>query len=1031
MTGKHTGLITFLLFIVGCLIASPVLSAGTSEVSTSKSHYYTPEPDTKYSDDTEISRLNDSLKSTLKRKDFKGSGILTDRILAIIYKENVSDSILAESYYYIGIYYFYISRFFEAVSYLNQSVSLKEKLHQNDESLINGYYNLGVVYNRIGDVRKHEEYTAKSLDIEKKLYGENSPKLIDNYLSLIVASIQLKEYDQAISLLNIALKIASANPESVSYKELADLYSNYGAVYGRLADYSKAKIYFDKSEQICNEHKLNRDENYINLINNLAVIYGILNHSDKSSQFYEKGISLAKTNNSFSSYNFVNSYAIILAKEGKIRRGEKILKDAISRAEINLGRDSRIYNYVVSYFANYEMEYCHDYSAALNTFNQCMNYLDSNGVDINLKTSVYSGYSLCLANKGDTSAAVDVIQTLLFSQADDFKPEGKFDNPPLSYIKPDKNSLSLLRTKYKILSDIYSKSSDRKVLLAAANTAELIISVLEKIRINISEEESRLILGDRYRSLYLNAIHDFDLLYDQTKNSLYLDKAFEYCEKSKVAGLLTSTRELKAVQVQIPPDIAEYERKLQQYISLYNALIGQENIKDSPDSVRLGELNDHLLENTRLRDSLVLVFEKKYPEYYAIKYDTRTAAIKDIPSMFGRNGNYINYVLSDSLLYILVANREKQHILALHVDSGFFDKIEKFRNLLKMPSPTDNAVKKFKEYQAAGLDLYRLLIRPVKPYLISGKIIISPDNLLSYIPFETLPVSIDTIDKADYRDLRYLMDDYDISYTYSATFTQEMGTRSTSLTNRLLAFAPVYTEPINIQSVLSNRQSMDGTLQDLPYARQEAEFVSSLTGGKLYENSDASETDFKKQAGKYDIIHLAMHTLINDRDPMNSKLIFSLDNDTANDGYLNTYEVYSIPLKAKMVVLSSCNTGNGVMYTGEGILSLARGFIYSGSKSVVMSMWEIEDKSGTDIVELFYKNLKKGYSKSVALKKARLSYLGKADQLRAHPYFWSSLIIYGDNAPLYSARSLVKGFVVAVIAVFIILFFYFRKRRYS
>ena len=69
-----------------------------------------------------------------------------------------------------------------------------------------------------------------------------------------------------------------------------------------------------------------------------------------------------------------------------------------------------------------------------------------------------------------------------------------------------------------------------------------------------------------------------------------------------------------------------------------------------------------------------------------------------------------------------------------------------------------------------------------------------------------------------------------------------------------------------------------------------------------------------------------------------------------------------------MVVLSSCNTGTGLLYSGEGILSLARGFIYSGSQSVVMSMWEIEDKSGTDIVELFYKNIRKGYSKSVALK---------------------------------------------------------------
>ncbi len=123
-------------------------------------------------------------------------------------------------------------------------------------------------------------------------------------------------------------------------------------------------------------------------------------------------------------------------------------------------------------------------------------------------------------------------------------------------------------------------------------------------------------------------------------------------------------------------------------------------------------------------------------------------------------------------------------------------------------------------------------------------------------------------------------------------------------------------------------------------------------------------------AGEYDIIHLAMHTYLNDQNPMNSAMIFSQVSDTPEDGLLYTYEVYGIPLKTRMVVLSSCNTGSGILSTGEGILSLARGFLYSGSQSVVMSMWEIEDKSGTEIIKMFYENLKKGKSKSKALRKS-------------------------------------------------------------
>jgi len=171
----------------------------------------------------------------------------------------------------------------------------------------------------------------------------------------------------------------------------------------------------------------------------------------------------------------------------------------------------------------------------------------------------------------------------------------------------------------------------------------------------------------------------------------------------------------------------------------------------------------------------------------------------------------------------------------------------------------------------------------------------------------------------------------------SLTDSSSIRTLKRLIGNKVIAFAPNYPEPIDVQSVLMNRQAETGILPDLPYARQEAEYVSDITGGKLFLNDEARESVYKAESGKYDIIHLAMHTILNDKDPMNSTLIFSPEIDTIDDRYLKTYEVYGIPLKAKMIVLSSCNTGTGFLYSGEGILSLARGFIYSGSQSVVMS----------------------------------------------------------------------------------------------
>jgi len=164
---------------------------------------------------------------------------------------------------------------------------------------------------------------------------------------------------------------------------------------------------------------------------------------------------------------------------------------------------------------------------------------------------------------------------------------------------------------------------------------------------------------------------------------------------------------------------------------------------------------------------------------------------------------------------------------------------------------------------------------------------------------------------------------------------------------------------------------------------------------------------------------------------MNSAMIFAAVPDTADDGLLRTYEVYGIPMKARMVVLSSCNTGIGTLSSGEGILSLARGFLYSGCRSVVMSMWKVDDRSGTEIVKMFYDELKKGRTKSKALRYARNRYLREADQLKSHPFFWSALVVFGDNSPVFFqwGKLLVAIILVLLSAIVPAVILYFRKRR--
>jgi len=935
---------------------------------------------------------------------------------------------VSEIFYYIGVCHLFAFRNEDAINYLSRSVELKDKLDfSNDELYLKALYNLGVAYNHLGDYSNVKSNLLRYIDLSGNYYGENSSEAASAIATLIGAAILNNDYKNFLIYTDRALGILKV----YKGKDLSNLYSSIGAGYTRMGDYAKARLYFEQAESVIESNQIAQDQNYITLINSMAITYGYLGMDVKEEEYFKKGLDLAVKDNSFLAFNMINTYAITLGNSGNIRKGEMILYDLLERSRRYYGTDSRYYIEVLKNYATYLLNYRNDTKSAIEYFSVCNDYLIRHREDASLRDQVYEGYARALNHSGQNKEALGKIQELLFYGWESPVPEGSFDNPSIDSIRADRRYIRILRSKYEILRDLYTETNDIEILYAAAATSDLIISVIEKIRINISEEESRIVLGDHYRDSYLIAIHDFELCYKKTGDRSCLDKAFEIAEKSKVAGLLAATRELNAIQFHIPQDVAELEKSLQRDIGILNSRISSENDKEKPDKKLLADLNDEILAAIRVRDSLVLTFENDYPGYYALKYNTKAPRMKDIPSIVGMNNNYINYIVSDSMLYIFIVNRRYRELITFRTDSILSKNLKEFRVLLSNPSLVKDAGRAFKDYQQVGNDLYKILIEPVRSYLISRNLLISPDNFLSYLPFETILSDKYTGESILYRKLDYLMNDFNISYAYSATLMKEVVTRDIRGRNKLAAFSPFYGSDINLDSLFSKRRQGRGFLYDLPYARQEAEFVAGISKGSLFLNDKAKESVFKSVADSYNIIHLAMHTFLSDQHPMNSAMIFSQVDDDPEDGLLYTYEVYGVQLNAKMVVLSSCNTGTGILSTGEGILSLARGFLYSGSQSVVMSMWEIEDKSGTEIINRFYRNLKKGNNKSTALRKSRTSYLKNASQLKSHPYFWATLVVYGDNSPVYFPGRDIFIVVMSMMIVLAVYLYYRRKRKYS
>lgn len=958
--------------------------------------------------------------------------MLSDSLKKSLILHSSDTSLQADILYYSGVCQLLASRHRQALPDLQESIRLKKIIGVTDDVYGKALFNAGIACTYLGEYIQVINYMTEYTGLAGLLFRNDGVEMIEALTSMAVASTELLDHENfaAYSLRAIGIT-KSAGTLHYPSETLRTLYTVTGVGYARMGEYAKARIYLENAESENKENNLPPDDNYINLINSLAITYGYLGLSEKATEYLALGIDLAVNNNSDLAFNMLHSHAVELGRSGKTAEGEELLASVVKRAGEVYGTDSRFYLQQLKNYAGYLAFYSPDAGRALREYDRLQEYVSLHSEDLQIISQILTGHSRALYRTGDNEKALRMISKLLSGKSTGDPERFLYDNPPIDSLNPGSISLNILQLKHDILWNMYKAGNTFRFLESAAETAGLIIELIDKIRINLSEEESRIILGDRYRKAYILAIRDYELCFRETGKDYYMGKAFEYAEKSKVAGLLSTTRQLKAIQFHIPEKLAEKENSLQRMIGFYGSRISEENGKEIPDKTLIGSWNEKMLSAVAGRDSLIKTFEKEFPGYYTLKYSTRVPAMKDIPSITGRNTNYINYVISDSILYIFLANRKYHKMITVATDSSFMKKLNDFRILLSEPSLSKSARSKFDRFQNTGYELYMILIAPLEKYFISGNLLISTDNILSYLPFETFLSDKYQGNELLYRKLDYLMNDYNISYAYSAAFMNEnLGRRESGVKN-MVAFAPSYMTGMKYDTLI-RRMVETNFLPDLPFARNEAEYAAHVAKGDVHLHDEATETLYKDKAGDYSIIHLAMHTILDDQNPMNSAMLFSTLRDTANDGMLYTYEVYGIPLRARMVVLSSCNTGSGLLSTGEGILSLSRGFLYSGSQSVVLSLWKVDDKSGTDIVKLFYDNLEKGMKKNLALRKARNKYLKNANQLKSHPYFWSTLVIFGDNSPLFSNMrriTLVSGILLAISGF--VLFFYLRKLKRS
>lgn len=355
--------------------------------------------------------------------------------------------------------------------------------------------------------------------------------------------------------------------------------------------------------------------------------------------------------------------------------------------------------------------------------------------------------------------------------------------------------------------------------------------------------------------------------------------------------------------------------------------------------------------------------------------------LKKVQNELGRNEMVLRYVLADSMVFAyaitkndLVLKRLSVGTEALRasIDDYLFD------------------LKNFKTtYVAKSEELFSVLIKPlsVEKY---EKLTIINDGFLGYLPFETL------IDD----DGTFLLENHQITYSSSLKLWEIQNDTHAHHTNKLAAFSPKYEPSFAAHTTDETVQNLvRAGYYELLGAENEATAIHALFDGTLFLAEEATKNNFVSQVSDFDVIHLAMHAVLDEDDPANSSLIFN-ENEK-----LFLREFYDLNIPAQLAVLSACNTGVGEIKRGEGVQSLSRAFTYAGVKSTVMSLWPAPDQQTSQIMVSFYENLKDGLNKAQALQHAKLAYLKNTDhEPLKHPFFWAGFVLSGNNSPILVSK---------------------------
>ncbi|WP_271728682.1 CHAT domain-containing protein [Aquimarina algiphila] len=960
-----------------------------------------------------VSKYEDALINYKKSLEIK------EKALPEIHKE------LAVTYRNLGILYKNISRYEKALYFQEKSLSINRSVF-GPESLKagNDYNNIGNIYSYLGKPYKAMEYLRKDLEITIKNLGKHHLYTGYSYINIGGIYHDLNQYDESLDCykkaISIFIKEKSFYPLSVAYNNMTNLlrdrgefdnalqyykkglgiafeiyekdhpniaacYWNMGAIFENKQEYEKALINFKKALLIYKETYGENQSDIAVLYNNIGNVYLHKKDFTKALRYYEKALQIVER---------------IFEKDNP----------EIARINIAMG----------NLYLQKEM-----YNNALFYYRKSLDILQNSDEQTLLNLQLLNQIATVYSKQKAYQKAIEYFDKALVANLknDDYHSKEKFFNPDQYY-----NSKSLLKTihgKAKTLQLRYL--TDNKILdLEQCNViykeADILIN---HIRQSFQNYQDKITLAKQAKEIYADAIQTQLLLYKNKQDRESLEQAFYYAEKSKgntLKELLNTTHAKNFTG--LPNNLLEAEKILKTDRAFYQSqIIDEKSNTSSIDTLKIKKYENKLFDINRKQDSLTKVLEKNYPNYHQLKYQNDIVTVNDIQQQLDDKTTVLEFFTGDSISYAFTISKNNIAVQKLATPK-LTEQVEDFRK-----SIIDQDVKSYKKQASA---LYNKLINPIADQLVGDQLIIVPDGPLWHLNFDLLLAKED--DSNNPEVLSYLLKDYAITYANSANllFAPFKTNPSSQTLQECLAFSfSDSTQSGETRAMpLATLRSAGG---DLPGTREEIKAISDIIDGQYYYGSQAVEANFKKNAGQYNILHLALHGEVDNERPENSKLYFTKNKDTIEDNLLYSHELFALNIPAELTVLSACNTGTGKIAKGEGIMSLGNAFQYAGTKSLLLTNWEVSDKTTPEVMKYFYINLREGMNKGKALQQAKLQYIAAADINRTAPFYWGAFYLVGDAAPMHFDDHAIVYWAIGLGVLGVILFagFWFRKKKKS